>query len=361
MNRDKVHRVAIVGASGITTKRSADPPLPFQRTVQSHDTVSHAMSLAMIPNVEVVGICDLVPELTEQFINTWTDRWPNAKGYTDHKEMLRREDLDVLVVATGDNAHADITVDGANAGVKGIFCEKPLAISVKDVDRMIKACEDNGTTLSVDHTRRWSPVYHKVREAVREGVIGRLSTVVVNHGGRRAMLFRNGTHFIDGICFFAESEPVKVFARLEDGFDDWDEYKGDGGKTPEKDPAASGFILFRNGVRAFYNGDKDQLHRNTTQLTGPKGQIFFAHNDRTATLTTLSTPEAQSGEFMRTDLTPDQYQVHGMVAGYTELLRVVENGGESGSSGREARKTVQILQGFLRSNREGSRLVDVPE
>ena len=208
-------------------------------------------------------------------------------GYADHKEMLTKENLDVLAVTTGDNAHADITVDGANAGVKGIFCEKPLATTMKDANRMIKACEDNGTALSVDHTRRWAPVYHKVRDAVREGAIGPLSTVVVNHGGRRAILFRNGTHFIDGICFFAESEPLKVFARLEDGFDEWDEYEGDGGKTSENEPAASGFILFRNGVRAFYNGGKDQLHRQTTQLTGPKAQIFFAHNDRAATLNDL--------------------------------------------------------------------------
>ena len=78
-------------------------------------------------------------------------------------------------------------------------------------------------------------------------------------------------------------------------------------------------------------------------------------------LTTLSTPEAQTGEFITTDLTPDQYQVHGMLAGYMELLQVIENGGDTGSSGREARKTVQIMEGFLRSHREGSRLVDVPE
>ena len=171
------------------------------------------------------------------------------------------------------------------------------------------------------------------------------------------MLFRNGTHSIDAICFFAGSEPVKVFARLEDGFDDWDKYRGDGGRLPEKDPGASGFILFRNGVRAFYNGSKDQLARYSHQLTGPEGQIFFGHNDRSATLVTLG---PKSGDFSRRHLQPDQLQVHGMLAGYRELIQVIENGGESGSSGREARKTVQIMVGFLKSNHEGSRLVDVP-
>ena len=66
---------------------------------------------------------------------------------------------------------------------------------------------------------------------------GPLHNIITVLGGQRAMLFRNGTHSIDGgsptfsgpICFFAESDPVQVFARLEEGFEDWDEYKGDGG------------------------------------------------------------------------------------------------------------------------------------
>ena len=354
---NKIYRAGIVGASGIAARRNPDPPAPFQGTVQSQNTVTHIMSLAMVPNVEVVGVCDLKPELLDEFKRSWSDRWPNANAYADYKEMLDKEHLDILTVVTPDNAHADIAVDGANAGVKGIFCEKPLATSLEDADRMIKACEDNGVVLAVDHTRRWSPVYHFVRNTLRDGAIGPLGTIVTNTGGPRSMLFRNGTHSIDGICFFAESEPVKVFARLEDGFDDWDEYKGDGGRLPEKDPGASGFILFRNGVRAFYNGSKDQLANYSHQLTGPDGQIYFGHNDRTATLVTAA-PE--NGEFTRRHLKPDQLQVHGMLAGYMELIRVIENGGESGSSGREARKTVQIMLGFLKSNHEGSRLVDVP-
>ena len=116
--------------------------------------------------------------------------------------MLARERLDILTVATSDHRHADITVDGANAGVKGIFCEKPLATTLEDADRIIQACEAEGVVVSVDHTRRWSPILHTVRDAVRSGAIGRLSTVIVTRGGHRAMLFRNGTYLIDAVCFF---------------------------------------------------------------------------------------------------------------------------------------------------------------
>ena len=343
---DKKYRVGIVGLRGIGAKRPEDPPHPFEDVIGA----SHAASLSRFPNVEVAGYCDLVGELLEDFKGDWSDTWPNANAYTDYKEMLAKEGLDILTITTSDHRHTDIAVDGVRAGVKGIFCEKPLATSIEDADRMIRAAEENGVVLTVDHTRRFRPLLHKIRDTIRSGAIGALSTIVVTHTGARAMLFRNGTHIIDGICFFADSEPVQVFARLEEGFEDWDRYKGDGGRLPENDPAASGFILFRNGVRAFYCGSKKAAGGVGLQLFGPDGRIEFDFSGLTAE---LSTPE-------RSTLVPDYYKVEGIEAGYRELIGLIEKGGTSVSPAREARKTVQIMLGFLKSQQEGSRLVDVP-
>ena len=58
--------------------------------------------------------------------------------------MLEGEDLDVLTVATSDHLHTKIVIDGAESGVKGIFCEKPIATTLEDADAMIAACERNG-------------------------------------------------------------------------------------------------------------------------------------------------------------------------------------------------------------------------
>ena len=140
----------------------------------------------------------------DNFKNTWGSVWPSAKPFYDYKEMLNSENIDILTVATGDDKHSQIVIDGANSGVKGIFCEKPLATKVEDCNEMLKACEDNGVYISVGHTRRWLPLYNKVREVIRSGSIGKLRTIEAFHGGARAMMFRNGTHIIDGICFFAE-------------------------------------------------------------------------------------------------------------------------------------------------------------
>ena len=250
-----------------------------------------------------------------------------------------------------------MSVYGANNGVKGVFVEKPLATTMEDANRMIAAFEANGVASSVGHTRRWRPLYHRARSALRDGAIGPLRNIVAVHGGKRAMTFRNGTHVIDGICFFAESQPAQVFAKLEEGFDHWETYRGDGGKLPEKEPGVSGFIVFENGVRAYYSAHKETLEGASIELAGPDGKLIFAFNDPSIELLTTGPDRTTVSQ----TLAPVDYRTHTYVAGYLEMIDRIENGGDGVSTAREARKTVQIMTGFLKSHAQGNRLVDVPE
>ena len=351
---DKRYRVGIVGASWITSAApQGPPPAPFGDDLGQ----SHVSGLSLMHNVELVAICDLLPGLLEEFQQAWGDRWPDTTLYTDYREMLDRENLDILAVATPDNLHAEITVAGARSGVKGIFCEKPLATTLEEADRMIRACQEGGVALSVNHSRRWSPIYHEAREMVRKGAIGPLATVAVTMGGQRAMLFRNGTHLIDLVGFFAESTPVRVSARLEDGFEDWDVYKGDGGRDPARDPAATGTVLFANGVQGRYSGNKRAFNRFWLELSGADGSIDIDLNGPSAHLVTR---DAGSGDLVRRELRPRNFMAQGFVAAYRDLIGLIERGGTGVSTAQDARQTLQIMLGFLRSNQEGSRLVELP-
>ena len=354
---NKTYRVAMVGLSGIASGvPSQSLPGPLGREL----TTSHAACLALMPNIDVVGYCDLVQDMLDNFGDAWSNLWPQAKPYTDYKQMIADTKPDILTVATGDNRHAEIVVDGANNSVKGIFCEKPLATSMEDANRMLTACQNNNVVLSIGHTRRWRQLYYRIKQAIDEDAIGKLNTIIASQRGPRAMMFRNGTHILDGICFFAGDEPAQVVAKLEDGFDDWDQYRGDGGKRPENDPSASGLIMFKNGVRAFYNANKKSFPSTSTlTLQGEKGEINFELNSVSATLTSSM---GINGEAGTTELVPADYQATHYVAGYEEMIRLIERGGgKSAGPGEEARWVVQILTGFLKSHQMGSRLVDVPQ
>ena len=354
---ERTYRAGVVGLGIVAVGRSmmSPPPPPFGREVMNR----HVYTLSNLPNVDLVAVCDIMPQALERYRGLWGEDLPEVRTYTDLGEMLAKEDLDIVGVTTGDHTHAAATVQAANAGVKGIFVEKPLATSLEDADRMIEACEANGVLLNVDHTRRYRPLLHAVRQAIRDGAIGEPGAAVLSNFGHSATLFRNGTHFIDVLCFVVESEPVKVSAVLDEGFDHWDVYRGDGGRTRGNEPGAMATIIFSSGLRASY---ASTVHRSFQMVkmvvTGSEGHLEFDLGGDSYEVTTNGIG-SEYGSGVKT-VVPKSYQTIGIPAGYLELIDMIENGGTSISPAREARKTVQIMMGFLQSHQQGSRLIDVP-
>ena len=183
--------------------------------------VEHARGLVGLDQAELVASCDLNREVLGAFGEQWADTWQGITPYTDYGTMLAEQHLDAVTIATPDNRHADAVVDAANAGVKAIFCEKPPCTSMEDAYRMREAVESNDVLFSVDHTRRWQPLWtHMVGQIIKGGQIGEVQYVTGTLSGGRAALFRNGTHLIDALCYLADSDPQWVFAELEKGFED---------------------------------------------------------------------------------------------------------------------------------------------
>ena len=345
------YSAAIIGLTGIGAGREPeDHGVPLYGRMPR----SHAGAYHQNPQTRVVGVCELRESHLAEFKRNWGDVWPDVRLYTDYQEMLDREKPDFVSVATSDHAHADITVAAAQRGARAILCEKPIATSLSDADRMIAACDANNVLLSIEHTRRWDPQFLKVRQIIRSGAIGPLRTIVAEQLGTRAMLFRNGTHVLDLICFFAESEPKWLVSELEQGFEHFTEYVADGGHDPSRDPYASAYIHFDNGVRAFYNAFKTKIPGGQNHLTCDDGRIEIS--DRCARLV-----RARSHyEWDVCEIVPDHYVCERQSAAVAELIDVMEHGGELVSSGREARKTLEIMLGILKSHHAGNARIDFP-
>ncbi len=324
-------RVGVIGCSGIGT--------------------THASGIIGMPNAVLAAGCDFVQETLDAFKAKNEEHWENIALYTDHKAMLAAENLDIVTVATSDHRHADLVVDAANAGVKGIFCEKPMATSIADAKRMLEATEQNGTLLSIDHTRRWQPLWRHTKDVVvGGGQIGEVQYVIGTLSGGRAMLFRNGTHLVDAICYFADSDPRWVSADLEDGYEEYDAYRGDGGHVPATEPSAHGYIHFANGVRGYYaGGPKTTLAGFRLEIVGTNGHILI--NDKEATL--------HQGDAVHVIEAPT-WDITGIPAGVRELVGLIAEGGEPVSPGTDGYKVVQIIIGFLTSQQRNNGRVDLP-
>jgi predicted dehydrogenase len=342
------YRVGVIGLSAITTQ----PIQPATHEILGHaQPQSHLAALSAIDGVEVVAGCDIVPEACARFTETWGGTWPDAKAYTDYREMLANHELDVVCVATPDHLHGEIVREVAASGVKGIFCEKPISTNLADVDAMIESIERHRVVVNVNHTRRWMPPHVAAREAIRGGAIGTLSQVTIHFGGLRAMLWRNHAHFIDIAAWYAESDPVWVMAELESGFDDYGTaYKGNGGADPSLEPGVNAYIAYANGVRAFIGGWKSVTRQVNVDLYGSEGRIHT--NDQLGLIQTIE------GGLGTTPIVP-RASIGGMQAALEDLLVGIETGREVQSPPREARKTVAVIEAILASQASGNVRVPV--
>jgi predicted dehydrogenase len=338
------YRAAIVGCSGIAIARGTRTAGPYRSPVPH----SHAAAFDATPNANVVAVCDIFESALANYLSTWGA----ANTYTDYREMFEKEQLDLVSIVTPDHLHADVFVAACDAGVKGIFCEKPISTVLADADRMIEAAERSGVKVVVNHTRRFDPFFRHAKWLVEQGTIGEITSVIGTMGGERAMLFRNGTHVVDTMLYFLDAQPTWLFATLDDAEAGYGPvYKGDGGRNPDTDPAASALIGFTNGARAFYNGSKRTVTNFEIDVQGSKGRIQIGNQIALLSL------ESSFGGLSTQPLPLQADSRAGMVVAIEALIDLVENDGVGVAALRAARTTLTVLLGILESaDRGGARI-----
>jgi predicted dehydrogenase len=130
---------------------------------------------------------------------------PDVATYGDYDKMLAGERPDVVAVCTPDSLHAAQTIAAAKAGVRGVYCEKPMAVNMADARTMVDACRHAGTVLAVNHQRRVAPDLVEARRLIQEDSIGEVKTLRVSIPGD---MLCNGTHAVDSVLHCFEEYPV---------------------------------------------------------------------------------------------------------------------------------------------------------
>lgn len=119
-------------------------------------------------NVSVVGVCDLYDGRLESAKEKWGQHLFLTK---DHKEILKRSDIDAVLIGTPDHWHKQISVDALNAG-KHVYCEKPMVHSVKEGKEVIDAWKKSGKVFLVGSQGISSLGNEKAKELLAQGAIG---------------------------------------------------------------------------------------------------------------------------------------------------------------------------------------------
>ncbi len=185
----------------------------------------HAHVYHHMPRADLVAVCDL----NEGRAREIADKYGVPHVYTDYRDLLAREDIAAVSIATPDFAHREIAVAAASAG-KHILVEKPLATTVEDAEAILAAVDEAGVKLMVDFHNRVNPAFMTTRQAVQMGDLGdlkyiyaRLSnttfvpTQMLPWASQSSALWFLASHTLDMSCWLLEDKPRRVYAVSRSG------------------------------------------------------------------------------------------------------------------------------------------------
>jgi predicted dehydrogenase len=128
---------------------------------------------------KILGISDVDQKHLDWAVNLAGD---DCKGYHDYRDLLARDDIDAMIIATPDHWHARMTIDACRAG-KDVYCEKPLSLTIQEAKEMVHAVRSNGIVFQTGSMQRSWDCFRQACEWVRSGRIGKLKWVKACIGG----------------------------------------------------------------------------------------------------------------------------------------------------------------------------------
>lgn len=237
----------------------------------------HEKMLLDFPGIKLVGFSDKDPEQLK-------DVAQGLKRYQSNEELLCDPDVDVVLIACNNNQHHDLVIQAANAG-KDIICEKPVAMTVMELDEMENVCKAKGVKFTVHHQRRLDQDFRTAKAVLDSGSLGEIYTiktslygfngnmhdwhVLVSEGG--GMLFDWGVHLLDQILWMMPGVKLKtIFADVRNVI------------NTEVDDYFKILMCFENGVTAevelgtYFLADKahDKWFERHWFLGGNKGSAY---------------------------------------------------------------------------------------
>ena len=238
----------------------------------------HADSVVASEYADLVAACDVDVPKGEAFAGKY-----GVSFYADYHAMLASGEVDVVSICTPSGLHSEMTVAAAESAVH-VLCEKPMAITVPQMDAMMEAVESAGVKLEVIFQRRTYQITQVVREAVQSGILGQMTlgdaylkyyrspayyqsadwraTWALDGGGA---LMNQGVHGIDVLAWImgdVESVYAKAEAKVRD---------------IEVEDTCVALLTFRNGAFGVIEGttSSNPGEKTAFHLHGEKGTIIF--------------------------------------------------------------------------------------
>ncbi len=302
-------------------------------------------------DIDVVAVCDVRPERVREV----APELPPAQVYDDYRRLLEREQLDLLSVVSNGPTHAEITMAALEAGVPRVLCEKPMATSLADAERVIDAARRTGGRVSVNHIRRWSDGYARLLDQLQRGEWGELRHVYFHSGSTGLGNFV--IHAFDLMRYLTGAEPAWVAGGLD----------ATGTTNPRgaqfRDPAGYGMVMFDNGCRGLVDSGEDTGIQYLFTLATTYGRVIIDELNGEWMIRARSA-EDQAAPLTRYGLPMSQVPFEAPRWDIVELTRgaLLELAGDGplSSTPEDGLAALQMVVAFHESQRLGNARVDLP-
>ena len=336
---------------------------------------NQAKILAQHPDFRLLAVCDVAAAAAEAVAAEL-----GVKAYADFAAMLAMEKPETVIICTGNDTHAALTIAAAQAGVKGVYCEKPMATNMGDARAMVAACKQRGAALVVNHQRRVNADLVAARELIASGALGDLMLVRGNCAGD---ILSDGTHLIDSLQWLTGDQEVKwVFGQVHRDLAAIREKneKMNVKATPGMryghvvESGGLGVYQLASGVRIeVFCGDVSQERRyyQDYEIFGTTGRLWrlgdqlapnlFIEDAQGGSLRTapgasnwfwqpLPCGAGQQGSWRAVDL-PDGPRKNAIAVGYEMFAKMIRTGAPHPMSGENALRGFEVIMAIYESAR----------
>ncbi len=302
----------------------------------------HAFGYRETGKAEIVALADVVAENAAEFAKI---HGPQATIYTDYKEMLAKEQLDIVSISTWPHLHAPMVIDAANAKVRAIHCEKPMAPTYGESKRMVEAAEANGVQLTFNHQRRFGTPFRTGKSLLDAGRIGTLERIEAFCDN----MYDWGTHWYDMACYFNDETDAEWVLGQIDMRDPQMVF----GVPIERHGVS--LTRFKNGVTLLMSTGHQAGPRFGLRMIGSDGIIDVGVDDQTH----VRVKGKGDSDWV---VMPDNEGLHGadyVKRGVADLVDALLTGREPQLSARRALRATELIFATYESSRLRGR-VDLP-
>jgi len=331
-----------------------------------------------VDNVDImklIAVCDPVKKKAEEKVSEYQKKFPDANVavYEDYREMLAKQKPDIVTIATESGKHPEIAINCLEAGCH-VICEKPMALSVKDADKMISVAKKNNRKLAVCFQNRFNAPIQRLRTALEAGRFGKVLHGMVQIRWNRneayyaeapwrgtweqdgGTLMNQCTHGIDLLQWMMGENAVRVQAQTRRFM-----------RPIEAEDFGAAIIEFKSGAVGIIEGSADVFPTNineTLSIFGEKGSVVvggLAVNKletwRFADAQLVGDTEEKVLNLNEKD--PPTVYGFGHTALFKDFIESIEKDRDPLVSGESGKKALEIILAIYKSQKTG-KPVDLP-